>query len=214
MSVVSIHRSGAGAVEKSRGGDGPEPPCFALAALLDDLRPHGELDQRTLAYHLRQCDATAADGYCHAAINEARSFLEALVVNMVVAMQRDAAAAQAGKNGRDRSQRGTAFRTHRRYLLDAGFLDTEENELLQWVYSVASAKGSHHGVTDEAWTRLARRIVLATGQHLLQRYAAWKHNGRPVVSRPKRPSPPSLRHWLPRGIMRLIRRDWRHRTSV
>ena len=210
MSVVSIQRIGADAVEESQSGDGPEPPCFSLAALLDDLRPHGELDLRTLAYHLRQCDATAADGYCHAAINEARSFLEALVVNMVLAVQRDAAAAHAGKNGRDRSQRGAAFRTHRRYLLEAGFLDTEENELLQWVYSVASAKGSHHGVTDEAWTRLARRIVLATAQHLLQRYTAWKHNARPIASPPK----PPRRHWLPRAIRRLIRMDSRYRTSV
>lgn len=203
MSVVSIHRIGAGAVEASQGGDRPEPPCFALAALLDDLRPHGELDQRTLAYHLRQCDATAADGYCHAAINEARSFLEALVVNMVVAVQRDDAAAHAGKNGRDRSQRGTAFRTHRRCLLEAGLLDTEETELLQWVYSVASAKGSHHGVTDEAWTRLARRIVLATAQHLLQRYTAWKRNGRPIATSLK----PARRRWLPHGIKRLVFRE-------
>ena len=82
-------------------------------------------------------------------------------------------------------------------------VDTEENELLQWVYSVASAKGSHHGVTDEAWTRLARRIVLATGQHLLQRYTAWKRNGRSVAPPPR---PARRRRWLPCGIARLVSR--------
>jgi len=186
------------------GDDAPEPACFSLAALLRDLRPHAELDLRTLTYHLRQCDATAADGYCHAAINEARSFLEALIVNIVHAAQRDAARAGAGENGRDRSQNGTAFRTYRRYLLETGFIDADENDLLQYVYSVASAKGGHHGVTDEAWTRLARRIVFATGQYLLQRYAAWKHNSRPVTPPPKGSAPPSRRRWLPRAIRTLI----------
>ena len=58
-------------------------PRERLADLLPRLLRHDELDLETLAYHLQQSDATAADGYCHAAINEARSFLEALVVNIV-----------------------------------------------------------------------------------------------------------------------------------
>ena len=204
MSVSTARRFDGNGVEQGETDDAPEPTCFSLAALLHDLRPHAELDLRTLAYHLRQCDATAAVGYCHAAINEARSFLEALVVSIVHAAQRDAARAGASENGRERSQNGTAFRTYRRYLLEAGFIDADENDLLQYVYSVASAKGGHHGVTDEAWTRLARRIVFATGQYLLHRYAAWKHNGRPVAPPPGNRPPPPRRRWLPRVIGALL----------
>ena len=184
--------------------DWPRAPCFWLAALLGDLRRHPELDLDTLAYHLRQSDATAADGYCHAAINEARSFLEALVVSMVHSAQREAAVGEADSALRDRSQNGTAFRTYRRYLLQATLIDADENDLLQYVYSVASAKGSHHGVTDEAWARLARRMVFTTGQYVMQRYAGWRHNGRPTAPPERQPASPR-RRWLPRAIRRLIR---------
>jgi hypothetical protein len=189
-----------------RDDDSAQPPCFALAALLDDLRQHPELDLDTLTYHLRQSDATAADGYWHAAINEARSFLEALVVSIVHAIQRDAAGDQVDSALRDRSQNGTAFRTYRRYLLEAGFIDGDENELLQYVYSVASAKGSHHGVTDETWCRLARRMVFTTGQYVMQRYATWCHDGPPTAPREERPAS-SRRRWLARVIRTLVRED-------
>jgi len=193
---------------RARTESGPDqsgqPPCFSLAALLGDLGRHPELDLDTLAYHLRQSDATPADGYCHAAINEARSFLEALVVSIVHAVRRDAALGDSDSALRDRSQNGTAFRTYRRYLLESGFIDADENDLLQYVYSVASAKGSHHGVTDEAWARLARRMVFTTGQYVMQRYAGWRHNGRPTAPPERQPASPR-RRWLPRAIRRLIR---------
>jgi len=212
MSVVTTTPFNVPGAQQIEVGDAPKPPCFSLAALLRDLWAHPELDLRTLAYHLRQSDATAADGYCHAAINEARSFLEALVVSIVHAVRRDAEERDADSALRDRSQNGTAFRTYRRYLLEAGFTDPDENDLLQYVYSVASAKGSHHGVTDEAWTRLARRIVFAAGQYLLQRYAAWKHNGWPVAPPPGRQPPPSRRRWLGRVVRCLAGKDQRCRS--
>jgi hypothetical protein len=205
MSVPTTQRLNGKGIGQRETDDWPQPPCFLLGALLDDLRRHPEFDLETLAYHLRQSDATAADGYWHAAINEARSFLEALVVSIVHAVQRDAAGPDADSALRDRSQNGTAFRTYRRNLLEAGFIDADESDLLQYVYSVASAKGSHHGVADEPWSRLARRVVFATAQYLLERYAAWKHKGRPVPTSPERRSTPARRRWLPRGLKKLIR---------
>ena len=150
--------------------DVPEPPCFSLTALIGDLRPHPELDLDTLAYHLTQSDATAVEGYWHAAINEARSFLEALLVSIVRAVRPDA----PDKSNGNGSNNGMPFRCYRRSLMEAGFIDIDENELLQYVYGVASAKGSHHGVTNEAWSRLARRMVFITGQYMIQHYGAWK----------------------------------------
>ncbi len=197
----------AGVARPTVGESVPEPLCFSLAALLDDLRVHPELDQRTLAYHLQQSDATAADGYCHAAINEARSFLEALVVSIVQAVRQEAAERDVESPLRDRSQNGTAFRTYRRYLLESGFIDADENDLLQYVYSVASAKGSHHGVTDEAWTRLARRIVFAAGQYLVQRYGGWKRSGRDVAALAGGEPVPARRRWVSRAIRALLRRS-------
>ena len=63
-------------------------PCFSLASLICDLGPHPELDVDTLAHHLTQSDATAAEGHCHAAVNEARSFLEGLLVGILHAAGR------------------------------------------------------------------------------------------------------------------------------
>ena len=121
---------------------------------------------------MRQSDATAADGYRHAWINEARSFLEALLVGMVFSVCAESADEQKG-----RSRNGTPFRGSRRRLVEGGFLGADENDLLQYVNSIASAKGSHHRVTDETWTRLAGRMVWATGEYLLTRYEAWKSGG-------------------------------------
>ena len=71
---------------------------------------------------------------------------------------------------------------------------------------MASAKGSHHGVTDEAWTRLVRRIILATGHYLLHRYAAWKRDGRLAAVPIQRRPPSACRRWL-RGVIKgLVRR--------
>ena len=152
----------------------PEPERLSLAALLPELRPHTELDLKTLAYHAQQSDATAADGYHHASVNEARSFLEALVVGIVQVVEYQA----RGRKARVRLQSSTptvvTFSTHRRYLLENGFTDEDENNVLANAYSVASAKGSHHGITDATWTYLARRIVFAASQYTLQRYAARK----------------------------------------
>lgn len=121
---------------------------------------------------MRQSDATAADGYWHASINEARSFLEALLVGMVCTV-----CVEPVDKYQSTSCNGTPFRCYRRRLVEAGFLDADENDLLRYVYSVASAKGSHHGVTDEAWTRLARRMVWTAAQYLLTRYEVWKSDG-------------------------------------
>ncbi|MGD8454577.1 MAG: hypothetical protein PVJ57_22410, partial [Phycisphaerae bacterium] len=96
--------------------------------------------------------------------------------------------------------------THRRCLLDAGFVDPDENELLQYVYSVATARGSHYGVTDDAWTHLARRIVFAAGQYFTQRYTIWKQNGRQPASPPANHPQPASRSWLPRLLATLLLR--------
>ena len=170
MSVLTAQGFNRNDAEQIEPADSRQPPCFSLAALLGDLRRHAELDLDTLAYHLTQSDATAGEGYWHASINEARSFLEALVVNILHAV-RPEAAEKPHDNG---SSNGTPFRCYRRSLLEAGFIDGHENELLQYVYGVASAKGSHHGVTNEAWSRLARRMIFTTGQYLIQHYEAWK----------------------------------------
>ena len=207
--VTAAGTAPAGTARPTLGESVPEPLCFSLATLLDDLRRHPELDLDTLTYHLTQSDATAADGYCHAAINEARSFLEALLVSILGAVRPD----PPDKSRNNGSHHGMPFRCYRRSLLECGFIDGDENDLLQYVYSVASAKGSHHGVTDEAWARLARRMVFTTGQYVIQHYGAWKRNGCCAVagdngvhgsSPAYQPSPNnSWRTWLARVVLRV-----------
>ena len=160
-----------GRTEEEGGAPGANPR-FVLYTLLTGVAAHEELDLDTLTCHVRQSDATAADGYWHASINEARSFLEALLVGILYSVCAEEADKQKGM-----SRNGTPFRGCRRRLLEAGFLDADENDLLQYVYSIASAKGSHHGATDEAWTRLARRMVWTAGEYLLTRYEEWKSGG-------------------------------------
>jgi hypothetical protein len=180
-------------------GDHPLPR-ERLADLLPRLRRHGELDLKTLAYHLQQSDATAADGYCHAAINEARSFLEALVMSIAVARQRK----PIGKFRKGKESK-SGFRLGCLYLRELGFIDEEEELLLQHVYGIASAKGSHHGLTDELWCRLARRMVGTTGHYLIHRYQAWTDDGCPGPSDDKGAVEPSAASPAPTNG------SWRHR---
>ncbi len=175
-------------------------PRERLADLLPRLRRHGELDLETLAYHLQQSDATAADGYCHAAINEARSFLEALVMSMAIARQRE----PIGKFRKGKESK-SGFRLGCLYLRELGFIDEEEEVLLQHVYSIASAKGSHHGVTDEPWCRLARRMVGTTGRYLIHRYRVWTHDGCPDTVSNQSAVEPSVPSPAP------VNGSWRHR---
>lgn len=155
-------------------------PGFALAALLDDLRWHPELDLDTLAYHLRQSDATAATGCWHSAVNEARSFLEGLLVDIIAVVRRD----PPNKSDGNGTTHRTPFRAYRRSLLQAGFINEDENDVLAYVYGIASAKGCHPGATSEIWCRLVRRMIFTTGQYLIQRYQARKPTtvGRPTIT--------------------------------
>jgi len=150
-----------------------------LESLLPLLARHQELDVKTIGYHARQSDATARDGYWHAAIGEARSFLEALVTGIEL-IERGQSLDEYRK---ERAMQG-GIKPCRRYLHELGFLDLDEVVLLAHVYSIASAKGSHLGTADEAWCRLARRIIHNTSAYLLHRYAAWnKTNRRPQSTR-------------------------------
>ena len=144
-----------------------------LVSLLPLFATFHELDVETIGYHARQSDATARDGYWHAAINEARSFLEALVT-CIALVEREQSLAEFRKG---RETHG-GIKLCRRYLHEAGFLDIDEDVLLANVYGIASAKGSHLGVADEAWCRLARRIVRTTVEYILHRYAAWRTTDR------------------------------------
>ena len=171
--LIALSRLGENGRTEEEKSDAPDGgPRFVLHTLLADVARHEELDLDTLTYHVRQSDSAAAGGYWHASINEARSFLEALLVGILYSVCAEEADKQKGM-----SRNSTPFRCYRRRLLEAGFLDADENDLLQYVYSIASAKGSHHGATDEAWTRLARRMVWTTSEFLLTRYEAWKSGG-------------------------------------
>ncbi len=187
---------------------GASAPHEELASLLPELERHAELDLETIRYHLQQSDATARDGYWHASINEARSFLEALVMSLAL-VERGESLAEFRK-GRE-TQGG--IRLCRRYLHEIGFLDIDEDVLVGHVYGIASAKGSHLGVADEAWCRVARRMVWTTGQYLARRYEAWKAADRPRAdsgptdggsSSPLPPAPSRWRALLTTALDRLV----------
>ncbi len=152
------------------------PPQEQLALLRESLERHRELDLRTLRYHLEQAGATAREGCWHAAVNEARSFIEGLIVGLAEfeSARRHDLLSGLPPNGESRS----GYHDCRKYLVTVGFADVDEMDLFKQVYAIASRKGSHPGVTDEVWGRLVCHLCWMTGYFLLSRYSAWKSHGR------------------------------------
>jgi hypothetical protein len=179
-------------------------PEFALTSLLTEARLHPELDLLTLTYHTRQSDATARDGYWHASINEARSVLEALVVSIVQTIG-------VTETRRDGIGSGTAFSHWRRFLVAVEFIDTYESDVLHFVYGLSSVKGSHHGVPDERWCRLARRLVFCAADYVLGRYGEWKQRAPQDLDAPPSVAPsPTNRQRLGTWIRQRVA-SWRPR---
>ena len=143
-----------------------------LASLLPVLERYQELDLETLGYHARQSDATARDGYLHAAINEARAFLEALVIG--IALEEERPPEESIADFRKRRQSHYGFPSCNNYLREIGFFNHHERVTIQHVYDAASDSGSHLGVSSEAWCCCARRIVWTTAHYVIQRYEAWQ----------------------------------------
>ncbi len=140
-----------------------------LSLLLPALSKYPELDLKTLYYHAQQSDGTAKDGYWHAAINESRSFMESLMMSIVLVERKET----LSKFRKSMGARG-GVRWCRRYLRENGFLDYDEDILVGHVYSIASVKGGHFGMTDEVWCRTARQMVCSTGYYMTHRYERWK----------------------------------------
>lgn len=147
-----------------------------LAILARDLEGHAELDPTTLVYHLRQAEATAGDGHWHSAVNEARSFIEGLLVGMAESesLRRNHVISGVTPGAEWRS----GYHECRKYLVTVGFTGADEMDLFKHVYAIASRKGAHPGVTEEGWGRLVCHLCWTSGYLLLNRYAAWKTSGR------------------------------------
>ena len=146
------------------------PPKEQLTALLPALRDHPNLDYVTLAYHAGQCDATARDGYFHAAINEARAFLETLVISIALAEERPPNESIA--DFRKRRESNCGFPSCSRYLQEIGLFNLDERVMVQHTYTLDHAGGVRRGIGSEAWTRLVRRMVWTAGHYVIQRYEA------------------------------------------
>ncbi len=176
-------------------------PHERLSLLLPALSRFPKLDLKTMHYHAQQSDATADDGYWHAAINEARSFMEALVISIALRDSRETL-----DEFRKGKETHGGIRLYRRYLYNVGFLDMDEDILITSVYSIASAKGGHFGVSDESWCRVARRMVWTTSDYLIQRYERWNAGDRrPKVGTPNPQKPSTTTVWKER-LRNLFRR--------
>lgn len=147
-----------------------------VALLRESLAPHDELDLKTLRYHLDQADATVREGFWHAAVNEARSFIEALIVGMAEFESARRHDQLSGLSLHAESRSG--YHESRKYLVSLGFTDGVGMDLFKQVYRITSRKGSHPGVTDEMWGRLVCHLCWTASYFLLCRYGAWKSHGR------------------------------------
>ncbi len=147
-------------------------PQEQLATLLPGLQEHPNLDCATLGYHAGQSDATTRDGYFHAAINEARSFLEALVIN--IALEEERPREESIVDFRKRREAHCGFPSCCRYLKEIGFFNLDERVMVQHAYTLDRAGGIPEGASDKSWSRLVRRMVWTAGQYVIRRYDAWK----------------------------------------
>ena len=179
-----------------------------LALLVSSLGQHPELDFKTLTYHLQQSDATARDGYWHSAVNEARAFVERLIVGIAESESRRRRHLLSGLTPNPKLRSG--YHESRKYLVTAGFAQVDEMDLFKHIYAIANRKGARPGVTDEPWGHLICHLCWTSSYFLLTRYTAWKSNRRrwPVDRRrsggvsPMRPgSNGSWRGWLA-GVLR------------
>ncbi len=151
-------------------------PQVSSVLLREVIGRHEELDVATLGYHLAQAQETARAGCWHAAVNEARSFIEELIVGIAEFESGRRRDVLSGLTPKVESRAG--YHECRKYLVTVGFTDADEMDLFKHVYAVAGRKGSHPGVTDESWGRLTCHLCWTTGYFLLNRYAAWKSHRR------------------------------------
>ncbi len=188
-----------------------------LALLRESLASHDELDLKTLRYHLNQADATVREGFWHAAVNEARSFIEALIVGIAEfeSARRHDQLSGLSLNAESRS----GYHECRKYLVTLGFTDGVGMDLFKQVYRITSRKGSHPGVTDEMWGRLVCQLCWTASYFLLSRYGAWKSHGRRWPGDPDAPDPGgrgplgSCMHWLG-GVARRVAGGRHTRTAT
>lgn len=140
-----------------------------MADLLPELAPYGELDIETIGYHARESDATAADGHWHAAVNEARSLLEALVVGAAVAT-----GGRDPETFRRETHSEACYKKARRLLREAGFLPAGDSDILMHVHGLVSGSGSHPRVVDAESGGYCLELIAVTVRYLIRRYASWR----------------------------------------
>ena len=140
-----------------------------MADLLPELAPYGELDLETMGYHARESDATAAEGHWHAAVNEARSLLEALVIGAAVAT-----CGRDPETFRRETHSEACYKKARRLLLEAGFLSAGDNDVLMHVHGLVSGSGSHPRVVDGGSGAYCLELIAVTVRYLIRRYASWR----------------------------------------
>jgi hypothetical protein len=143
-----------------------------LTTLLPRLDRHAELDRTAAAYHAGQCDAIARAGYDHAAVNEARAFLEALVV--AIGLEQERPREESIADFRKRKESHYGFQSCSNYLCEIGFFNPHERITVAHVYTIASDSGSHAGVSTAAWCRFVRQVVRSTAEYVLERLDAWQ----------------------------------------
>ena len=149
--------------------------CRELPWIAEEVEKHTELDVETLLYHLEQAEATARENHWHSAVNEARCFVEALIVGIA---EYEGSKRHHDVAGLPTVNSNSGFQECRKYLIHIGFADGDAMDFFKHAYALASRKGSHPGVTEETWGRLISHLCWTGSYVLLQRYAAWKQNGR------------------------------------
>ena len=168
--TTAMNQPGAAAVSASPAARATTAAsAVRMVDLLPELAPYGELDIETMAYHARESDATAAEGHWHAAVNEARSLLEALVIGAAVA-----ACGRDPETFRRETHSEACYKKARRLLREAGFLSAGDSDVLLHVHGLVSGSGSHPRVVDAGSGAYCLELIAVTVRYLIRRYASWR----------------------------------------
>ncbi|MCZ6652958.1 MAG: hypothetical protein O7D91_08015 [Planctomycetota bacterium] len=143
-------------------------------ALAASLRTHQEIHPDILIHHIEASDESMMNSVWHAATGEARAFFEGLVVNIA---ESRAESPSNIPNYPRQGERRSKFAPCREYLVQIGFINQDENELIKQLYSFASIRGGHPGITEEQEAKLIRRLCWVVGTFIIAKYVDWKAHG-------------------------------------
>ena len=147
-------------------------PDVELGALVARLTSCPELGPQGLEQAAVMSDAAQQAGDYAGALTGAQGLLDGLVREIAYELRR--LPNESVELYRARSRPASCARRHSRFLVHKRFLDESEAQNVQRAVAFAKTLTPESGVSLAAWSRLARQMVYAVADRVIDRYVAWR----------------------------------------